>query len=63
MAGVVCPLLLIADDIVVASTDPQLTQRLVTSLGHWCDLSGLTVNVDKTCTLVGGVVSKGGKEN
>ena len=63
MAGVLCPLLLFADDIVLSATDPKLTQRLLTSLSDWCNVSGLTVNVDKTCTLVGGTVPTAGKGN
>ena len=59
-AGAMVPLLLFADDIVLASTEPKLTQRLLDSLSDWCTTSGLTVNVGKTETLVGGVVERTG---
>ena len=52
------PLLLFADDIVLASTDPKLSQRLLNALSDWCTASGLCVNTDKTRTLVGGVVPR-----
>ena len=63
VAGVLCPLLLFADDIVLASTNPKLTQRLLSCLSDWCSLSGLEVNVGKTVTLVGGVVPNPAKAN
>ena len=59
LAGVLVPLLLFADDIVLASTEPKLTQKLLDSLSQWSELSGLMVNVDKTFTLMGGVVPQG----
>ena len=60
VAGALVPLLLFADDIVLASTDPKLSQLLLTCLSDWCTASGLTVNTDKTNTLVGGVVARAG---
>ena len=58
-AGVLVPLLLFADDIVLASTEPKLSQRLLNGLRDWCTASGIAVNTDKTKTLVGGVVPRG----
>ena len=56
VAGYFLPLLMFADDIVLARRDPKRTQDLLDSLSGWGNLSGLTVNAEKTFTLVGGVV-------
>ena len=60
LAGVLLPLLLFADDIVLVMQDPALTQKLLTSLSDWSSLSGLTVNVEKTFALVGGWKERAG---
>ena len=36
---------------------------MLSSLSNWCTLSGLSVNVEKTVTLTGGVVPNGRGEN
>ena len=54
LAGLVVPLLLYADDLVLKSTTQSGLQRLMDSLGRFCEDRGLTVNIEKTKTLVFG---------
>ena len=54
LAGLAVPLLLYADDLVLMSTTQTGLQRLMDRLGHFCEDRGLTVNIEKTKTLVFG---------
>ena len=56
MAGLLIPLLLFADDIVLIGRSPAQLQRLLDTLSTFCTGAGLTVNLDKTVWLVGGNV-------
>ena len=56
IAGLLIPLLLFADDMVLVSRCPTMMQRLLHALSAFCDSAGLTVNLDKTVWLVGGEV-------
>ena len=56
IAGLAIPLLLFADDIVLASRSRDLVQRLLNALRDFCAVTGFTVNLDKTVWLVGGEV-------
>ena len=57
MAGLAIPLLLFADDIVLAARTRALVQRLLDSLSGFCAATGFEVNLDKTVWLVGGEVA------
>jgi hypothetical protein len=54
LAGLVVPLLLYADDLVLISTSQSGLQRLIDRLERFCEDRGLTVNIEKTKTLVFG---------
>ncbi len=56
MAGYLIPLLLFANDIVLMGRARVAVQRLLDYLGSFCTESGLTVNMDKTVWLLGGLV-------
>ena len=58
IAGLLVPLLLFADDIVLLARSRELVQRLLDGLSTFCAASGLTVNLTKTCWLVGGLVHR-----
>ena len=58
MAGLMIPLLLFADDIVLIGRTPDQLQRLLDTLSTFCIGAGLTVNLDKTVWLVGGNVPR-----
>ena len=57
IAGMLIPLLLFADDIVLVGRDPAVVQQLLDVLSGFCANNGLTVNLDKTVWLVGGEVA------
>ena len=54
LAGLVVPLLLYADDLVLISTTQSGLQRLMDRLERFCEDRRLTVNIEKTKTLVFG---------
>ncbi len=56
MAGLLLPLLLFPDDIVLVGRCPLVVQRLLEVLSQFCWGAGLQVNLDKTVWLVGGEV-------
>ena len=56
IANLAIPLLLFADDIVLASRSRDLLQRLLNALHDFCAATGFTVNLDKTVWLVRGEV-------
>ncbi len=59
MAGMLIPLLLYADDIVLLGRTRVAVQRLLHYLHAFCVESGLEVNMDKTVWLLGGYVPVG----
>lgn len=59
LAGMLVPLLLFADDMVVIGRTGALVQRLLDTLSLFCGHAGLTVNLTKTVWLVGGHVPRG----
>ena len=58
MAGLLLPLLLFADDMVLVGRSVELVQRLLGVLSNFCWGAGLTVNLDKTVWMVGGEVAE-----
>ena len=59
LAGVLLPMLLFADDIVLLSRDRAVLQRMLDVLARFCRENGLTVNTGKTKWLVGGAIPVG----
>ena len=58
LGGLLVPLLLFADDIVLLGPSCTVVQRLLDALSTFCAESGLTVSLSKTCWLVEGLVHR-----
>ena len=59
VAGLLLPLLLFADDLVLLSHSLPTLQRLLAVLAAFCAANGLTVNLGKSAWVVGGCVPRG----
>ena len=59
VAGLLLPLLLFADDLVLLSRSLPTLQRLLAVLAAFCTANGLTVNLGKSAWVVGGCVPRG----
>ena len=58
IAGLLVPLLLFTEDIVLVGRVSALMWHLLVALSGFCARSGLTINLDKTVWLAGGEVSR-----
>ena len=58
IAGLLVALLLFADDIALVARSLSILQRLVDALGVFCSTQAMTVNLGKTCWLLGGAVPR-----
>ena len=56
LAGLMLPMILFADDIVLLSRECGVLQRLLDTLARFCRENGLTVSTSKTKWLVGGAL-------
>ena len=61
-AGLLIPLLLFVDDIVIPSQSLMVLQWLVYTLGVFCLQNHLNINLGKTAWMVGGSVPCSGTE-
>ncbi len=52
LCGILAPLLLYADDIILMSTSPEGLQRQLDALASFCELRQLTVNLSKTKVVI-----------
>ena len=59
VAGLLLPLLLFADDLVLLSRSLPTLQRLLAVLAAFCTANGLTVNLGKSAWVMGGCVPWG----
>ena len=59
VAGLLLPLLLFADDLVLLSCSLPTLQQLLAVLAAFCTANGLTVNLGKSAWVVGGCVPWG----
>ena len=60
LVGLLIPVLLFADDLVVLGSSGVVVQRLLDGLGHFCSANGLRVNLPKTKWLLGGWTAAAG---
>ena len=58
VAGMLVPLLLFADDLVLISRQHDVLQRLLQILCQFCEVNGLTVNLGKSAWVAGGMVPR-----
>ncbi len=52
LCGILAPLLLYADDLILMSTSPEGLQRQLDALASFCEQRQLTVNLSKTKVLI-----------
>ncbi len=51
LCGILAPLLLYADDLILMSTSPEGLQRQLDAPASFCEQRQLTVNLSKTCDI------------